>query len=160
MVKDKPSRRISNESTVKIKKIINTHLENFERYNIVYAVQKKKSLFKKEYVSYLVAYNMRTKDIVFLKMDEELKEVSEIITVEQDDVIFAKISKDNKYKLSTHSKDLEFEVPEFTVQSDKQLPVLQKEEAEEFKNFFENALITIKKVKITADNKKNSRSDF
>ena len=48
MVKDKPSRRESNESTAKIKKIISSNLENFERYKIVYAVQKKKSLFKKE----------------------------------------------------------------------------------------------------------------
>ena len=117
MVKDKPSRRESNESTAKIKKIISSNLENFERYKIVYAVQKKKSLFKKEYRTYLTAYNDRTKDIVFLKMDSEIKKVEEISEVEQDDVIYAKITKDNKYKLSTHNKEFEFEVPEFILKN-------------------------------------------
>ena len=156
MVKDKPSRRENNESAVKIKKIISSQLENFERYKIVYAVQKKKGLFKKEYTTYLVAYNDRTKDIVFLKMDEEVKEVEEMTEIEQDDVIHAKIIKDSKYRLSTHSKEFEFEVPEFTGKSQNLLPVLQKEEAEEFKKFFENAMITIKKVKVTSGDKKNN----
>jgi hypothetical protein len=155
MVKDKPSRRESNESTVKINKIISTHLENFERYKIIYAVQKKMGLFKKKYISHLVAYNKRTNDMVFLKMDEEIKEVSEMTMIEQDDVIYAKIIKDNKYKLSTHSKEFEFEIPEFTTKNQGQLPVLQKEEAEEFKSFFENRMITIKKVNISLDGKKN-----
>ena len=156
MVKDKPSRRENNESTVKIKKIISSHLENFERYKVVYAVRKKKSLFKKEYTTYLVAYNDRTKDIVFLKMNEEVNEVEEMNEVEQDDVIHAKITKDNRYKLSTHSKEFEFEVPEFTSKNQNLLPVLQKEEAEEFKSFFENAMITIKKVKVIPGEKKNN----
>ena len=135
MVKDKPSRRESNESTVKIKKIISSNLENFERYKIVYAVQKKKSLFKKEYITYLTAYNDRTKDIVFLKMDSEIKKVEEISEVEQDDVIYAKITKDNKYKLSTHTKEFEFEVPEFILKNQNLLPVLQKEESEALETF-------------------------
>ena len=156
MVKDKPSRRESNESTAKIKKIISSNLENFERYKIVYAVQKKKSLFKKEYRTYLTAYNDRTKDIVFLKMDSEIKKVEEISEVEQDDVIYAKITKDNKYKLSTHNKEFEFEVPEFILKNQNLLPILQKEESEAFRDFFENALITIKKVKITSVGKKNN----
>ena len=156
MVKDKPSRRENNESTVKIKKIISSHLENFERYKVVYAVRKKNSLFKKEYTTYLVAYNDRTKYIVFLKMNEEVNEVEEMNEVEQDDVIHAKITKDNRYKLSTHSKEFEFEVPEFTSKNQNLLPVLQKEEAEEFKSFFENAMITIKKVKVIQGEKKNN----
>ena len=156
MVKDKPSRRESNESAVKIKKIISSNLENFERYKTVYAVQKKKSLFKKEFITYLVAYNDRTKDIVFLKMDEEIKNVEEIKEIEQDDVIYAKIIKDKKYKLATHCKEFEFEVPEFTLKNQNLLPVLQKEESEAFRDFFENALITIKKVKITSGEKKSN----
>ncbi|MCP1226089.1 hypothetical protein [Sebaldella sp. S0638] len=156
MVKDKPSRRESNESAVKIKKIISGNLENFERYKIVYAVQKKKSLFKKDYITYLVAYNDRTKDVVFLKMDQEIKEIEEMTEIEQEDVISAKIIKDNRYKLATHSKEFEFEVPEFTLKNQNLLPVLQKEESEAFRNFFENALITIKKVKIVSGDKKNN----
>ena len=156
MVKDKPSRRESNESAVKIKKIISSNIENFERYKIIYAVQKKKSLFKKEYISYLVAYNDRTKDIIFLKMNEEQKEAEEITEIEQDDVTNAKVIKDNRYKLSTHSKEFEFEVPEFTQKSLNILPVLQKEESENFREFFENAFVTIKKVKIIPGDKKNN----
>ena len=119
-------------------------------------MQKKKSLFKKEYRTYLTAYNDRTKDIVFLKMDSEIKKVEEISEVEQDDVIYAKITKDNKYKLSTHNKEFEFEVPEFILKNQNLLPVLQKEESEAFRDFFENALITIKKVKVTSVGKKNN----
>ena len=68
----------------------------------------------------------------------------------------SKITKDNRYKLSTHSKEFEFEVPEFTSKNQNLLPVLQKEEAEEFKSFFENAMITIKKVKVIPGEKKNN----
>ena len=89
-------------------------------------------------------------------MDSEIKKVEEISEVEQDDVIYAKITKDNKYKLSTHNKEFEFEVPEFILKNQNLLPVLQKEESEAFRDFFENALITIKKVKVTSVGKKNN----
>ena len=146
MVRGKPSRRESNEIREKLSKIFKIEIENPERYEIVYAPVMKKKLFKKEWISYILGYNLRTKDIVLIRVDNEAKEVEEKIIIEQEEVVIGKVSSKGKYTIKTPSKEFEFFVPVYTSKDEGQLPVVQSEESENFRVFFENELVPIKKV--------------
>ena len=77
MITGKPSRRESNETKEKLLKIFNKEVENPERYDIVYAPSMKKKLFNKEWISHILGFNMRTKDIILIQLDNEAKEVQD-----------------------------------------------------------------------------------
>lgn len=153
MLKGKPSRRESNESLEKIKKIVEKEIENSERYTVVYASHQKTKLFRKIYTSYIVAYNIRTKDIIIIETDEEMKKIVNKELIEQEEIIQAKSNKKYDYKIKTSSREFEFSVPEHTIKDTGQILILQKENAEGFKKFFEDDLITIKKVKLEQNKK-------
>lgn len=153
MVKGKPSRRESNENMGKIKKLAEKEIENSERYMLVYALNQKTKLFKKKYISYILAYNERTKDTIIIETDDEMKETVNKVIIEQDEIIQAKSNKNYSYKIKTPSREFEFCVPEHTIKDTGQILILQKENAERFKKNFEDDLITIKKVKLEQNKK-------
>ena len=146
MVTGKPSRRESNENWEKISKIFNSEVENPERYEVVCAPSLKKKLFKKEWISYILGFNLRTKDIILIRIDSEAKEAEEKIMIEQEEVVTGKISSKGKYTIKTPSKEFDFFVPVYTSKDEGHLPVTQNEGSEKFKEFFENELVPIKKV--------------
>lgn len=146
MITGKPSRRESNENWEKISKIFNREVENSERYEIVCAPSMKKRLFKKEWISYILGFNLRTKDIILIRMDNEAKEAEEKIMIEQEEVVTGKISGKGKYMIKTPSKEFEFFVPAYTTKDEGQLPVAQSDGSEKFREFFENELVPVKKV--------------
>lgn len=146
MIQGKPSRRESNETKERLLKIFNKEVENPERYDIVYAPSMKKKLFKKEWISHILGFNMRTKDIILIQLDNEAKEAQNKVIIEQEEVVVGKVSSKGKYTIKTPSKEIEFFVPLYTSKFIGQFPVVQNEESEKFKDFFENELVSIKKV--------------
>ena len=146
MITGKPSRRESNETKEKLLKIFNKEVENPERYDIVYAPSMKKKLFNKEWISHILGFNMRTKDIILIQIDNEAKEMQDKVIIEQEEVVTGKVSSKGKYLIKTPSKEFEFFVPVYTSKDLGQLPVVQSEDSEKFREFFENELIPVKKV--------------
>ncbi|ULQ59556.1 hypothetical protein K7I13_13980 [Brucepastera parasyntrophica] len=135
----KPNESKSAESWKIIRDGFAKKMGNTDKYVIAYGYFMKPGIFSQNIYRYIIGFSEADRELVIIPLDED-DNPADALVLKKDDIISAKFGLQGnvKIKASGLQKELSFFVPGYsteTLESSYMLPILQEDEAAQFKKF-------------------------